>query len=67
MNIRSTSTPAGILIPASCSHVAIGSDQAWISKVHAPPTSGVTQASYRSGIDSCLVIRTGGRGCRRGR
>ncbi len=44
-NISSTSTPAGIFSPALCSHVAIGSDQAWISKVQGPVTSGVTHAS----------------------
>jgi len=45
VNISSTSTPAGIFSPAACCQVATGSDQAWTSNVHAPPASGVTQAS----------------------
>ena len=45
VNIRSTSTPAGIFRPALCCQVPIGSDHAWTSKVHGPGTSGVTVAS----------------------
>ena len=45
VNISSTSTPAGILRPAACCHVPIGSDQACTSKVQAPATSGVTHVS----------------------
>ena len=40
VNISSTSTPARILMPASCSQVPIGSLHAWTSKVQAPSVSG---------------------------
>ena len=59
MNISSTSTPAPILIGASCCQVAIGADQACTSNVHAPSASGVTQTAYWSGVLGCLTIRTG--------
>ncbi len=44
MNISSTSTPAGTLMPALWAQVDSGSDHAWTSNCQLPAVSGVTQA-----------------------
>ena len=61
VNISSTSTPARILMPASCSQVPIGSLQAWTSKVQEPSVSGRTVAIRRETSRCASYIRTGGR------
>ena len=60
-NISSTSTPARILMPASCSQVPIGSLHDWTSKVHGPSVSGHTVAAIRDTLPGTRCIRLGGR------
>ena len=55
MNISSTSTPAGILIPASCCQVATGSLQAWTSNDQAP--SAVRRHPGASPVGDVGVLR----------
>ncbi len=60
-NISSVSMPAGILMEASCRHVATGSLQPCTRNAHIPSTSGVKLADQRSGSWTPCTIRTGGR------
>ena len=60
-NISSTSTPARILMPASCSQVPIGSLHDCTSKVHGPSVSGHTVAAIRETSPGTRCIRLGGR------